>query len=227
MPVCRRCSRNAVSNVVVCNTCSLTFHEGCLARFASDRVCKPCCAKTYGNLSLKTNSDADNQQNSIERAFLFDLARDLNPSSLLDVSDLGNISNSSIISQNPDYRSTVLNHDSSTTQVQISHDKMALPSNWKNMSTDDKLAEVFCMVATGTQATKDLTAKTDSLVEKINALTQTVDQQRNDIVALEKDNVDLHVEVNDLKQRLLRGRGNPEINKLNLAGDLHDIFDRR
>lgn len=88
MPRCRKCTRNVVKKPVTCETCGLVYHEGCLQRFVSSRLCKLCCKSTYNSVSAGSSITNTKTSENSERDTAFDSGRDLDSASLLDISDL-------------------------------------------------------------------------------------------------------------------------------------------
>lgn len=252
MSVCRKCGHNAVNKKIICKECGLTFHVGCLPRFVIARGCKLCCIKTFREFSQPEPVVInDRQGGNSDRAAFFDNARNLDSNSSFDISNSSDISNSTIAintlnaSLLPDQSQNQRCMQAPSPQLT----NMALPPDWDAMSLDQKLAQVYVTAASGANAVNALSVKTDALNSKIDTLTAKVESQEIYIKELESENRQLHGEVANLKERQSKaGRANAEIKvtgipracqltpadltraiftKLNVAGDLSDIFDIR
>ncbi|OXU20426.1 hypothetical protein TSAR_012914, partial [Trichomalopsis sarcophagae] len=195
MPKCRRCGNNVVIKSVNCQSCRNTFHEGCLARYVSTKICKPCCLKTFQQFTANSNQSRTTPASATQHDSIFDTGRDL--------ANLSFVSESEFVSPVvlPDYSASPQPHPSGgflpslLPQPTASEIMAGLPHNWQSLSLDDRLTEVFNLVSTNVQ-------KTESLTTKIDALTQQVDSQRINIEGLEQENFSLRTENAGLKQRL-------------------------
>lgn len=167
MTRCRKGGNNAVNKFIACTTSGLVFHKGCIVRFISSRLCKPCCKLTYQDFINAADVNRLGPPSNSERDARFDNGRNLANESLLNFSDISPsqlIANSSGLSP-PSIASVAVTPLNPRIPPSAG---MALPPNWSAMTVDDKLAEVFCKVSAGIQKTEDLSTRIDTLTQKVD-----------------------------------------------------------
>lgn len=185
------------------------------------KTCKTCCKNTHKELSLgASTASAKSASNNSERDNQFDNGRDLDTESILEVSDLSH-SSLNLDSQGAHAESVVSVAESLQNRFNETMSNR-LPPNWGDISLDDKLTTMFCMIADGTDATNEVGKKAEAINEKIDQMAQRLDDHANRIEDIEAENEITRTDIAALKERDVRGLLYPEVKVTGIPAQCKD-----